>query len=220
MLGHLFGSNARVKILKIFLLHPEEKYYIRQLARKLKLQVNSIRRELENLEKFGLLVSRTSVGEEPVDTKQDLKDLFVGKIVKAKKSKKDSSTKQEKKYYQANNDFVLFEEIKALIVKSQVLYEKDFINKLQKIGSPKLFILTGIFVNKPDSVIDMFIVGKFSKDKLSRLVKNLESELGKEVNFTSMDVKEFKYRRDITDTFLYEILESKKIIVIDEIGIS
>ena len=220
MLGHLFGSNARVKILKIFLLHPEEKYYIRQLARKLKLQVNSIRRELENLEKFGLLVSRTSTGEEPIDTKQDLEDLFVGKIVKAKKSKKDSSTKQEKKYYQANNDFVLFEEIKALIVKSQVLYEKDFINKLQKIGSPKLFILTGIFVNKPDSITDMFIVGKFSKDKLSRLVKNLESELGKEVNFTSMDVKEFKYRRDITDTFLYEILESKKIIVIDEIGIS
>ena len=139
MLGHLFGSNARVKILKIFLLHPEEKYYIRQLARKLKLQVNSIRRELENLEKFGLLVSRTSTGEEPVDTKQDLKDLFVGKIVKAKKSKTDSSTKQEKKYYQANNDFVLFEEIKALIVKSQVLYEKDFINKLQKLGSLKLF---------------------------------------------------------------------------------
>jgi len=220
MLGHLFGSNARVKILKIFLLHPEEKYYIRQLARKLKLQVNSIRRELENLEKFGLLVSRVGIGEETADPKQDLEDLLIGKIVKTRKPKSDSSTKQEKKYYQANKDFVLFEETKALIVKSQVLYEKDFITKLQKIGSPKLFILTGIFINKPDSTTDMFIVGKFSKDKLLRLVKSLENELGKEINFTFMDVKEFKYRRDITDTFLYEILEGKKIVVIDEIGIS
>jgi len=220
MLGHLFGSNTRVKILKIFLLHPEEKYYIRQLARKLKLQVNSVRRELENLDKFGLLISSVGMEEKEADEKYDLKDLLIGKIVKSKKPKSNSKTRQEKKYYQADKSFVLFEEIKALIVKSQVLYEKDFINKLQKIGSLKLFVLTGIFISKPESATDMFIVGKFNKDKLSRLVKNLENELGKEINFTSMDLKEFRYRRDITDTFLYEILEGEKIVVIDEVGIS
>ena len=35
-----------------------------------------------------------------------------------------------------------------------------------------------------------------------------------------MDTKEFKYRRDITDIFLYDILEGKKIVVIDEVKIS
>ena len=57
MLGKLFGSKARVKILKLFLLHPDQKYYIREIARDLKLQLNSVRRELENLEAFGLLTS-------------------------------------------------------------------------------------------------------------------------------------------------------------------
>ncbi len=57
MLSKLFGSTARVKILKLFLLHPNEKYYIRQLARDLSLQLNSVRRELDNLETFGILTS-------------------------------------------------------------------------------------------------------------------------------------------------------------------
>jgi hypothetical protein len=35
-----------------------------------------------------------------------------------------------------------------------------------------------------------------------------------------MDIKEFKYRRDITDVFLYNILEGKKYVVLDELGIS
>ena len=89
MLGNLFGSNARVKILKLFLLHPEKKYYIRQLARDLDLQVNSVRRELDNLEKFGLLKSSIGKEEDPVvvvGDDNDLKDLLAGKIVKAKVS--------------------------------------------------------------------------------------------------------------------------------------
>ena len=48
MLAQIFGSNARVKILKTFLSKPEQKYYTRQLARDLALQVNSVRREPGN----------------------------------------------------------------------------------------------------------------------------------------------------------------------------
>ena len=50
MLEKLFGSKARVKILKLFLTHSEEKFYIRQIARKLKLQLNSVRRELAEVQ--------------------------------------------------------------------------------------------------------------------------------------------------------------------------
>jgi len=191
MLEQLFGSRARVKLLKIFLLHPKEKYYIRQLSRQLKLQLNSVHRELENLEKFGILLTS-----------------------------KSSGNKQEKKYYQANTDFILFEEIKALIVKAQILYEKDFINKLKSIGKPRVLILAGFFVNNYDSPIDLLIVGRFNKIKLLKLIKELENELGREINFTLMNFAEFKYRRDITDVFLYGILESRKIVVIDELGVS
>ena len=128
------------------------------------------------------------------------------------------SGKHEKKYYQANLDFILFEEIKALIIKSQILYEKSFINQLQKIGKVKLLILTGIFVNNFNSKIDLLIIGRVNKIKLFKLIKELENELSKEVNFTLMDTREFKYRKDVTDIFLYNVLEGKKIVVINEVG--
>jgi len=204
MLEKLFGSKTRVKILKLFLIHPLDKYYIRQLSRDLKLQLNSVRRELENLEGFGILTS-------------DAKDINYGETPAEKKA---SAMGQEKKYYRANPNFVLFDEIKALIVKAQILYEKDFVRKLQAIGKIKLLVLTGIFVNNPNSLIDILLVGKINKIKLVKLIKELEIELGKEINFTVFNPQEFKYRRDITDIFLYGILEGRKLIVIDEAGVS
>ncbi|MDO8667944.1 MAG: winged helix-turn-helix domain-containing protein [bacterium] len=204
MLEKLFGSKTRVKILKLFLIHPLDKYYIRQLSRDLKLQLNSVRRELENLENFGILTS-------------DAKEI---NSQEESEGKKEPATGQEKKYYRANPNFVLFDEIKALIVKAQILYEKDFVRKLQAIGKIKLLVLTGIFVNNQSSLIDILLVGNINKVKLIKLIKELEVELGKEINFTVFNPQEFKYRRDITDIFLYGILEGRKLIVINEVGLT
>jgi len=54
----MFGSGARVKLLQQFLLNPEEEFFIRELTRILDEQINSLRRELENLENIGMLKSR------------------------------------------------------------------------------------------------------------------------------------------------------------------
>lgn len=215
MLEKLFGSNARVKILKLFLLNPAEKFYIRQLSRDLKLQLNSVRRELENLEKFGILTSDMKNEEEG----KGEKEAAGGPASPSSLSGRQAGG-QEKKYYRANPNFVLFDEIKALIVKAQILYEKDFVRKLNSIGKVKLLVLTGIFVNNSNTLIDILIVGKINKIKLVKLIGELEVELGKEINFTVFDSQEFKYRRDITDIFLYGILDGRKMVVIDEVGLS
>lgn len=55
MLKRLFTSTTRVKLLTIFLLNPEQEFFIRELTRELGEQINSIRRELDNLKKLGLL---------------------------------------------------------------------------------------------------------------------------------------------------------------------
>lgn len=214
MLEKLFGSNARVKILKLFLLNPLDKFYIRQLSRDLKLQLNSVRRELENLENFGILTS---------DFKETASEEAGGENKEAAGGQallRQGSGGQEKKYYRADPNFVLFDEIKALIVKAQILYEKDFVRKLRSIGKVKLLVLTGIFANNPSTLIDILIVGKINKPKLVKLIRELEIELGKEINFTVFDQREFKYRRDITDIFLYGILDGRKLVVIDEVGLS
>lgn len=58
MLKALFSSKTRVKLLRTFLLNPEKEYFIRQLTRLLNEQINSVRRELNNLKKIGLLKAR------------------------------------------------------------------------------------------------------------------------------------------------------------------
>lgn len=58
VLKALFSSQTRVKLLSTFLLHPEEEYFIRELTRLLNEQINSIRRELENLRRIGLVKAR------------------------------------------------------------------------------------------------------------------------------------------------------------------
>jgi hypothetical protein len=155
-------------------------------------------------------------GTESLDINKNGKKSLINKL----SFKKATAGKQEKKYFKVDKNFVLFDEIKSLIIKAQILYEKDFTLKIIKAGHPKLLILTGIFVNNPNSIVDVFLVGKFDKPKFLKVIKELEEELGREVNYTIMDVKEFKYRRDITDVFLYSILEGKKFVIIDEMGIA
>jgi predicted transcriptional regulator len=194
MLAKLFGSTARVKILKLFLLNADNSYFIREVARRLDLQLNAVRRELENLEFIGLLSSHP--GSE---------DDFNG-------------GRSDRKYYQANKDFVLFSEIRELIIKAQILCEKEFTDKLRKLGPIKLLILSGLFLNDKQAPVDMLIVGEFSKDKVAKLVRELEAELVNEVNYAVLTEEEFRYRQQVTDVFLYSVLESKKIVVIDERG--
>ncbi|MCK5320729.1 hypothetical protein KAJ61_05075 [Candidatus Parcubacteria bacterium] len=218
MLNKLFGSTARVKILKLFLLHPNEKYYIRQLARDLSLQLNSVRRELDNLETFGILTSNLIDADNENKNLTSVEEFLTYSKTEKQKKKKSDNNKSDKKYYQVNTNFVLYEEIRTLIIRAQLLYEKDFVEKLQTAGKPKLLILTGLFVNDDNAQVDLLVVGRLNKGKLIKQINNLEKELGIEVNFTIMDLKEFKYRRDITDVFLYEILEGKKLVVIDELN--
>lgn len=56
-LSDLIISKVRVKLLKIFLSQTKEMFYVRQLTRITKEEINAIRRELDHLQKAGLLTS-------------------------------------------------------------------------------------------------------------------------------------------------------------------
>lgn len=57
MLEQLFGSRTRVKLLRLFLGSPNEHFFVREITRVVDEQINSVRRELQNLEKIHLLTS-------------------------------------------------------------------------------------------------------------------------------------------------------------------
>lgn len=199
MLTNLFGSSTRVKILKFFLLNPARKYYIRQLARELDIQVNSARRELNKLEEFGLL-------------KSSLED-YRGEENKVKKGIRQKS-------YRTNKDFVLFEEIRALFVKAQILHKEELIESLKSIGTPELIVFSGVFTGEEEAPADILIVGNLDRAKVRKVISELEKSLGREVDYALISPDDFQYRRDITDVFLYNMLENKRIIAVDNIGIA
>ncbi len=62
LLKRLFSSRVRIRLLTIFLLHPDEQYHIRALASEVKAQYSAVWRELKNLEEAGLLQSERSGG--------------------------------------------------------------------------------------------------------------------------------------------------------------
>jgi DNA-binding transcriptional ArsR family regulator len=57
MLQRLFSSRTRVDILRFLFTNPEGRYYVRQIARELRRDISGIKRELDNLERAGLLTS-------------------------------------------------------------------------------------------------------------------------------------------------------------------
>lgn len=61
MLDRLFSSETRVALLELFLSRPGDRFYLREIVRELKRDISGIKRELDNLEKAGLLTS-TKVG--------------------------------------------------------------------------------------------------------------------------------------------------------------
>lgn len=55
MLRDLMVSKVRVKLLQTFLSQPKEMFYVRQLVRATKEEINAVRRELARMEKAGMV---------------------------------------------------------------------------------------------------------------------------------------------------------------------
>jgi len=56
-LNDLLISKVRVKVLELFYINPEEMYYVREITRLVKEEINAVRRELERMLECGLLKS-------------------------------------------------------------------------------------------------------------------------------------------------------------------
>ncbi|MFA6047591.1 MAG: hypothetical protein WCV59_00615 [Parcubacteria group bacterium] len=127
-------------------------------------------------------------------------------------------TKQGKNFYQLNQDFNFYPELKNLIAKSNVYPQCMSLGKISKIGNIKLAAISGVFINYQKSKADMILVGDaISKAKLKNLMNNLEAEIGREINFVLMTMDEFKYRLNMLDKFVLEFLEGPHEEVINKI---
>lgn len=61
MLKSLFSSSIRADVLSVLLNSPDEQFYIREIAKLLRKNPSGIKRELDNLEKMGIVTSEKIV---------------------------------------------------------------------------------------------------------------------------------------------------------------
>jgi len=177
MLKRLFTSNTRIKLLTLFLLNPESEFFIRELTRKLEEQINSVRRELDNLKKMGLLKAKS---------------------------------RNRKKYYIVNKNFIAFHELKSIIMKA-MSDKENIARKIMSFGNLDVIILSGMFVDK-ETPIDLLMVGDVERRSLEHYFTN-ELETKRPVRFSIMAKEEFLYRRKCKDKFLNDIIEDRDNIV-------
>ena len=65
-----------------------------------------------------------------------------------------------------------------------------------------------MFLNTDNSRVDLFLVGdNISDRKLTNFLAEMESEVGKEIEYAAMNTKEFDYRFHMFDRFVRDILE-------------
>jgi len=194
MFDQLFGSKTRVKLLSLFYNNPERPFYVREITRKINEQINSVRRELQNL-------------------------LTIG-IVK-------SVSQSNRLYYEVNPKYKFYNELQSIFSKipaktkeiKETKEEDQILKRIMKAGNVKLVFLSGAFVRGSNQMIDIFIVGDVNKTKLSHMIGELESDMSRELNYTSMRTEDFDYRRNLNDRFLSDILDAKKIVLIDQLEV-
>ena len=197
----LFGSKTRVRLLNLFLEHPDRPFYVREITRKVDAQLNSVRRELQNL------ISLNIINE------------VEGKIIATESEPAKKKVKDKKKYYLANAECPFFEELRGMMKKMAILMNNSLVGELQDAGSLDLLLLTGRFIDNSDVASDILVVGDISEKRLVKAMSDLESKLAREINYTYMPKDEYTYRFEVKDRFLMSLLQSDKVILVNQVNL-
>lgn len=185
MLQDLMVSKVRVKLLKTFLSQPKEMFYVRQLVRLTGEEINAVRRELQRMERLGMV-------------------------------KKEN--RGNRIYYWFNKDYPLYQDLLSLIAKSAGL-GGEIIKKKGKIGRIKFALISGRMARglpTKEGSVDLLIIGDINLPELANIVRAQEVKLGREINYSVMNIQEFDFRKKRRDPFLLGILGEPKIMLIGD----
>ena len=200
MVEALFGSKTRVKLLRLFLNNPDNSYYVREITRLIDEQINSVRRELSNMIKVGIVTSQNVDNKLYYQANQEypyfvpLRAIFsdeqMGSVVKAEPSiiGLPKALDPEIKYY--NKVFMSLTGAHAILI-------------------------AGKLVRGSASPIDVLIIGDVSNTKLKAAIKAIERREDTTLNYTVLSPEEFGYRTSVRDRFIGEILDAKYTVIKD-----
>lgn len=183
----LFGSKTRAKLLRLFFENPEKSFYVREMTRVIDEQINSVRRELLNLESVGVIKNETFDNKVYYSANnkhpyaRPLADIFSKKIDTTREKDVRETTWEE--YCRPVKNY-----LKGLIVTNRLPGQDG---------------------------IDLLIIGNDKTKKLTRWAEVIEKKQGKPINYVIMSVDDFSYRKSVRDRFVEDVFEMEIAEIID-----
>jgi hypothetical protein len=195
MIDKLFGSKTRVKLLHLFLNHPGQSFYVREITRVIDEQINSVRRELSNMLEVGVITSDTADNKLYYQVNQRyeyytaLRAIFAGEAIDATKPSMADDTKD---------------------------VSEQYLSAIAGLSSLRVAIIAGMLVRGSTSSVDVLLVGNIPAAKAKAAMAIIEKLEGREINYAVMSNDDFYYRLSVRDKFISEILSSKHTVAIDK----
>jgi len=193
----LFGSQARVKLLRFFLFNPSKEFTFDEISRRARLVRRTARTEMNALERAEVIKKKQSYFQEEGS---DKKVRAIG--------------------YSLNRDFVNLQSLQTFLFETAPINGKTVLKHLRKAGALDVVVVAGIFVRDFDQRIDLLIaMKKYSPSKVETAVRSLEAELGVEIRFAAFESSDLMYRVGMYDKLTRDVFDYPHQIVVDKIGI-
>lgn len=183
----LFGSKTRAKLLELFFSNVGKSYYVREITRVVEEQINSVRRELINLEGIGIVKSET------FDNK-----VYYSANMKSPYAHAFQEIFSPHKLMSPNTGNV---EVRRVLRRTNNW--EELIRPVEK------YLRALIVVNRfpGQEGLDLLVVGDDRTKKLTRWAEGVEKRQGRPLNYVIMSRDDYLYRRSVRDKFLAEVLE-------------
>ncbi len=189
ILSKLFGSETKVKAMRLFLSNPEHVFYTKDISERVKSEASKVRKELSVLEKAGLI-------------------------------KRKATGKKGGHGFALDTSFAYLAPLQGFLINTEPLQSKEIIKKITKLGSIKLIVVSGVFMQESESRADLLIVGDgIKKNKLENTIRIIESEVGKELKYAQFTTEDFKYRLSMYDKLTRDILDYPHRKVLNKLGL-
>lgn len=202
VLEKIFGGAAKVKIIRLFVFNPEVTFDANTVAVRAKVSPRTVRIELRGLEEIGLVRSRTFLKE------------------RAPQKKGGKKIKMKVKGWALDQNFLYLEALRVFLIKTSVFQPKDLVSRLSRGGKIKLIIAAGVFIQEPESRVDLLVVGdNLRKNVVDGAVKVIESELGREIVYSAFETSDFQYRLSMFDKLIRDILDYPHQKIVDKLGV-
>lgn len=203
VLSKLFGSEAKVKIMRLFLFNPDQPFSRSDISARAKVSLPIVRHETTLLRKMGMI-----------------KGKYFALSVPVKKTGKTILKKKKEGGWILSTSFPYLAALQNLLINTVLFKHDDIIRKLNSIGRMKLVIVSGVFIHDVDSRVDLLVVGDNIRfGALEGVIRTIESEIGKELHYAAFETADFHYRLGIYDKLIRDILDYPHKKILNKISI-